>query len=183
MRSFPAFRFPLLVGIPLAFFITNALLAQTKQIQTVPVAQAATPSPSRLPRNSKRRKQRELEKELTGPWKKWMNEDVVYIITDEEKQAFKRLEDRRRTAAIRRAVLAAARSHSGYRRERIQGRALPPYRLRQRPLRVGHPRLEDRPRHDLHQVRPGGRGRIASVGRQLSAPVRRGRRRNLHLSI
>ena len=26
-----------------------------------------------------------------GPWKKWMNEDVVYIITDEEKQAFKRL--------------------------------------------------------------------------------------------
>jgi GWxTD domain-containing protein len=37
------------------------------------------------------RKQKELEKELAGPWKKWMNEDVTYIITDEEKQAFKRL--------------------------------------------------------------------------------------------
>jgi GWxTD domain-containing protein len=38
-----------------------------------------------------KKKEKELEKELAGPWKKWMNEDVVYIITDEEKQAFKRL--------------------------------------------------------------------------------------------
>ena len=37
------------------------------------------------------KKQKELEKELAGPWKKWMNEDVLYIITDEEKQGFKRL--------------------------------------------------------------------------------------------
>ena len=36
------------------------------------------------------RRQKALEKELAGPWKKWMNEDVVYIITDEEKAAFKR---------------------------------------------------------------------------------------------
>lgn len=26
-----------------------------------------------------------------GPWKKWLNEDVIYIITDEEKAAFRRL--------------------------------------------------------------------------------------------
>ena len=38
-----------------------------------------------------KRKQKQLQKELEGPWKKWMNEDVAYIITDEEKQAFKRL--------------------------------------------------------------------------------------------
>src|SRR5882724_9421266 len=37
------------------------------------------------------RKQKALEKELAGPWKKWMSEDVVYIITDEERTAFKRL--------------------------------------------------------------------------------------------
>jgi len=37
------------------------------------------------------KKQKELEKELAGPWKKWLNEDVIYIITDEEKQSFKRL--------------------------------------------------------------------------------------------
>src|SRR5215469_6982707 len=45
------------------------------------------------PLTEKQRKQREakLRKELEGPYKKWLNEDVVYIITDEERQAWKRL--------------------------------------------------------------------------------------------
>ncbi len=39
-----------------------------------------------------RRKQEEkYRKELEGPFRKWMNEDVGYIITDEERTAFKRL--------------------------------------------------------------------------------------------
>ncbi|MCZ2074915.1 MAG: GWxTD domain-containing protein [Bryobacteraceae bacterium] len=39
-----------------------------------------------------RRKQQErLRKELEGPYRKWLNEDVAYIITDEERAAFKRL--------------------------------------------------------------------------------------------
>ena len=29
---------------------------------------------------------RQLEKELEDPWKKWLNEDVAYIITDEERK-------------------------------------------------------------------------------------------------
>lgn len=37
------------------------------------------------------KKQKALEKEIQGPWKKWLNEDVVYIITDEEKRAFRQL--------------------------------------------------------------------------------------------
>jgi len=37
------------------------------------------------------KKQRALEKELASAWKKWMEEDVSYLITDEEKVAFKRL--------------------------------------------------------------------------------------------
>jgi len=37
------------------------------------------------------KKQKELEKEIQGPWKKWLNEDVIYIITDEERRAFKQL--------------------------------------------------------------------------------------------
>src|SRR6266436_2307946 len=37
------------------------------------------------------KRQKALERELAGPWKKWLNEDVAYIITDEERQAFKRL--------------------------------------------------------------------------------------------
>jgi GWxTD domain-containing protein len=39
-----------------------------------------------------KRKQEALKKELLGPYKKWLNEDVLYIITDEEKKAFSRFE-------------------------------------------------------------------------------------------
>jgi GWxTD domain-containing protein len=45
------------------------------------------------PMTDKQRKKQEekLRKELETPYRKWLNEDVVYIITDEEKAAFKRL--------------------------------------------------------------------------------------------
>jgi len=45
------------------------------------------------PLTEKQRKKREakLRKELETPYKKWLNEDVVYIITDEERTAFHRL--------------------------------------------------------------------------------------------
>jgi GWxTD domain-containing protein len=45
------------------------------------------------PLSEKERKRREkaLRKELEGPYKQWLNVDVGYIITDEERQAFKRL--------------------------------------------------------------------------------------------
>lgn len=39
----------------------------------------------------KRRREERLRRELEGPYRKWLNEDVAYIITDEERQAFKRL--------------------------------------------------------------------------------------------
>jgi GWxTD domain-containing protein len=88
MKSLPAFRFPLLVGIPLAFFATNALTAQDQSNSSTSSSDTIAKP---LTKKQQARKQKELEKELMGPWKKWLNEDVVYIITDEEKQAFKRL--------------------------------------------------------------------------------------------
>lgn len=39
----------------------------------------------------KRKREERLRKELEGPFRKWLSEDVTYIITDEERQAFKRL--------------------------------------------------------------------------------------------
>jgi GWxTD domain-containing protein len=45
------------------------------------------------PMTEKQRKKQEkkLQKELETPYKKWLNEDVAYIISNEEKQAWKRL--------------------------------------------------------------------------------------------
>jgi GWxTD domain-containing protein len=39
----------------------------------------------------KRKREEKLRKELESPFRKWLNEDVAYIITDEERAAFKRL--------------------------------------------------------------------------------------------
>ncbi len=38
-----------------------------------------------------KKKEAALKKELETPWKKWLNEDVAYIITDEERKAFKQM--------------------------------------------------------------------------------------------
>jgi GWxTD domain-containing protein len=39
----------------------------------------------------RRKQEKKLQKELETPYKKWLTEDVSYIISDEEKQAWKRL--------------------------------------------------------------------------------------------
>ena len=46
------------------------------------------------PLTDKQRKKQEdkLRRELETPYRKWLNEDVAYIITDEERAAFKRLQ-------------------------------------------------------------------------------------------
>jgi len=38
-----------------------------------------------------KKKEAALKKELETPWRKWINEDVAYIITDEERKAFKQM--------------------------------------------------------------------------------------------
>src|SRR5438094_8185433 len=39
----------------------------------------------------RKRKEKQLQKELETHYKKWLNEDVNYIISDEEKRAFRQL--------------------------------------------------------------------------------------------
>ena len=73
-------------------------------------------------------------KELDSQYKQWLNEDVVYIISPEERNAFLQLGYQRRARAVHRAVLAAPQQQSRSAGERFQGRALPPHRLRQRAL-------------------------------------------------
>jgi GWxTD domain-containing protein len=52
-----------------------------------------TADPLKRPPDEKQKKknQKALKQELSRPYKKWLDEDVVYIITDEERAAFKQL--------------------------------------------------------------------------------------------
>lgn len=70
------------------FLMFGGLLQAEKK-----VASTATRETVAKPLSEKdRRKQEEkLRKELMGPYRKWLSEDVGYIITDEERQSFKRM--------------------------------------------------------------------------------------------
>src|SRR5258706_13327647 len=67
------------------------------QIAALADDKKAAPSPQRetvaKPMTDKQKKKQEdkLRKELETPYKKWLNEEVVYIISDEERKAFRQL--------------------------------------------------------------------------------------------
>ena len=69
--------------------------------QTEPVEPKPDPRKRRLSDHEKFQQQKELKQELKGDYKKWLDQDVNWIITDTERQAFKNLtNDEERDAFI-----------------------------------------------------------------------------------
>jgi GWxTD domain-containing protein len=66
----------------------NALFAAAKKT-VAPTGRETVAKP--LSDRERRRREEKLRKELETPYKKWLTEDVTYIITDEERTAWKRL--------------------------------------------------------------------------------------------
>ncbi len=103
MKSSSAVRTRFLVGLAAVsltgFGIAGAQSGQSSSSSssgssdssTAPAAAPQQTVAKPLSKKEIARKQKALDKELMGPWRKWMNEDVIYIITDEERAAFKRL--------------------------------------------------------------------------------------------
>jgi GWxTD domain-containing protein len=90
MKLFPP-RARFMVGVAAAALLMTTIAAQDKNSTSSSSSSSDQTVAKPLTKKQIAKKQKELEKELAGPWKKWLNEDVVYIITDEEKTAFKRL--------------------------------------------------------------------------------------------
>ncbi|HTQ53691.1 MAG TPA: GWxTD domain-containing protein [Bryobacteraceae bacterium] len=87
--------------IPVGLLLAVSMVGQNQQTpaqsnskddqeKAAPAARETIAKP--LTEKQKRKREEKLRKELETPYKKWLNEDVVYIITDEEKTAFKRLQ-------------------------------------------------------------------------------------------
>jgi GWxTD domain-containing protein len=92
MKLFSALPSSVFVGLATTALLATSLAAQDKNATPNSSSSSSNETVSKpLTPKQLKKKQKELERELAGPWKKWLNEDVVYIITDEEKQAFKRL--------------------------------------------------------------------------------------------
>jgi GWxTD domain-containing protein len=100
-------RFPAIFAIAFgAFLAIPSIQAQQADSQSTPDAQdqsAPAQDPLTRQRSDKERfkQQKELKQELHGTYKKWVDEDVHWIITDQELKAFKSLSnDEERDAFI-----------------------------------------------------------------------------------
>jgi GWxTD domain-containing protein len=60
-------------------------------VQAQPTDQAVDPLKRAPDVKQKKKNERALRQELSKPYRKWLEEDVIYIITDEERAAFKQL--------------------------------------------------------------------------------------------
>jgi GWxTD domain-containing protein len=67
----------------------GATQAQPAQVQ--PTDDAVDPLKRPIDAKKKKQQMKDYSKEIKGPYKKWLDEDVIYIITDEERAAFKQL--------------------------------------------------------------------------------------------
>jgi GWxTD domain-containing protein len=110
-------RIPLFLAISFGAFAISQAQSTTQsdpQLQTRPSSSQAsgqnssTPDAStddplkrQLPDKERFKQQKELKQELKGPYKKWVDQDVHWIITDQELKAFKSLSnDEERDAFI-----------------------------------------------------------------------------------
>src|SRR5579862_7520108 len=70
----------------------TANIGQSQQTQAAPPQPKPGPEIAKpLPEKQRKKREDKLRKELETPYKKWLTEDVAYIILDEERAAFKRL--------------------------------------------------------------------------------------------
>ncbi len=82
-----------------------------------PVEERPDPLKRRLSDHEEAQRRKAVRNELSPEDKKWLNEDVRWIITDEEAQSLQEPLQRRGAAAVHRNVLAAPESESGQPRE------------------------------------------------------------------
>src|SRR5213594_1384075 len=79
-----------IVCVSLGILLAGYSVAQDKKAKAAAPARETVSKP--LTPKEIRKREEKLRKELETPYRKWLNEDVAYIITDEERAAFKRLQ-------------------------------------------------------------------------------------------
>src|SRR6266487_2482431 len=99
-ESLPSRVFSLSFLLAFVFFLASFASAQDPQSDSSSQSGSASPQPQdketdplKRPLTEKQRKENEkrFKQEVSSSYKKWLNEDVAYIITDEERAAFKQL--------------------------------------------------------------------------------------------
>ena len=100
-------------------------------------------------------------------FRKWLNEDVVHIVSEEESKVFQNLSTPEEKEAVHRAVLVSERSGSPQCRQRVQRRTLSPDRLCQRKVLQWASWMVNRSGPHLYHSRSPGADRIPPQRRKL----------------
>ena len=74
-----------------AAYAQEAPVGDSSVTKSPTITEKPDPTKRRLSDKERFRQQKDLRDELKGSYKKWLNEDVLWIITDQETQAFKHL--------------------------------------------------------------------------------------------
>ncbi len=168
----------LTVGVLLGGTSLPAFAQKKKQQDSGPRETVAKP----LSEKEQRKRAEKLRKELETPYRKWLNEDVSYIITDEERKAFRNMTtDEEREQFIEQFWLrrdpTPDSQENEYKEEHYRRIAYANERYAS-----GIPGWKSDRAH-LHHVRPARRNRVASFRRHLRASMGRGRRHDVHLPV
>ena len=107
----------LFISVSMFALSLPAVLAQQEQAD--PKSQPPDPTAKQTLDKEQKKKIKKTLKELDTPYKQWLNEDVVYIISPEERQCLSATRDQRRARTIHRAILAAPQRQSGLARQRV----------------------------------------------------------------
>ena len=117
--------------------------------------QGAPPTQQKPDRETKRKMKRTL-KELDSAYRQWLTEDVTYIISPEERNAFLQLDTNEEREQFIEQFWLRRSSNPDLPENDFKEEHLPPHCLRQRTLCFRHPRLEDRSWPHVHHVGSGG---------------------------
>ena len=111
---------------------TTTLPPATGVTQTPPTVEKPDPRKRRLNDREKFEQQQNLKAELKGPYKKWLEEDVVWIITDTERAGVQKPGHRWRARLLYGELLAAAQSQPRLAGQRVPRRDLRAHRVCER---------------------------------------------------
>src|SRR5665213_2492920 len=92
MNRLERMSFILLIGGALLLPVSPRLHAQDKDQGSTPADSQQDSGKKKGDDNKGKKNLKKLEKELATPYKKWLEEEVPYIITDEERSAFLQLQ-------------------------------------------------------------------------------------------
>jgi len=160
--------------------VTGSVKDNGGVVKTAPVAEKPDPLKRRLSDSQEKQRRKDTGIELKGSYKTWLDQDVRWIITDEEAKSFKNLaNDEERDSFIEQFWLRRNPNPESPENEfRDEHYARIAYANEH--FAAG---VDDGPRAYLYLVWQAGQHRLASFGRKLPAADGRGRRRNVYVPV